>query len=297
MTKEDPGFPQQEIARDGEPWRELVRCCNELGRESESWWGRVAADPLAVLRVDEGCIDVRLGGNAFMEVSLRGGLPQCRISTEHLLPGHPGSGSVLHAGGELAPPQLVRTLDELGARYDQVRRRVMAHADRRQALLDRLYLRHPCILGVDVPVPCGRADLVVRSAQGRVVFFLVRRYADGDLRLRGRGSAVWRMEELARWLPQDAEAWTHRLLDRSAALQTRHSRRYAKTPVLAVDPHPHLLVVDFDHAQRLAGLDALRGALHDGLDRCGLRSDIHFLGDAGNISYKTFFPGVGQSVS
>ena len=40
---------------DGE-WRELCRHCNELRLEPKSWWARIAADPEAVFRVEEGVL-------------------------------------------------------------------------------------------------------------------------------------------------------------------------------------------------------------------------------------------------
>jgi hypothetical protein len=149
-------------------------------------------------------------------------------------------------------------------------------------------------MAVDVPLPEGRADLVALSPRGETVFFLLRRYADGDLRLKGRGGVVWRMGEMDRWLAQTGvvEDWLTGLLERCAALDTPHSRRYRIPASLHVHPHARLLIVDFDHAQRLHGLPALRADLEHGLDRSGARGDIHCLGDAGNISFGTFFSGI-----
>ena len=273
-------------------WHRLCRRLNGMRFDENGWWNRFVSDREAVFRVDESEVTLRLHGNVFAEIGLRDGTPQCRIESEHLLLAHPGAKTVLDAGeGDV---RHVRSLSELAARYSHVRRRVCRHTDRRQAILDRLFLRHSCVLAVDVPFPPGRIDLVTLSPQGAAVFFLLRRYADGDLRLKGRGGIPWRMGEADRWLAdtEAAGAWVRGLLERCAALETSHSRRYRMPGAITVYPFIRLLIVDFDHAQRLGGLASLRASLEDGLDRSAARSDIHCLGDAGNISYGTFFSGI-----
>jgi len=284
-------LPPQD-APDRPRWLELCLRLNELRREESGWWSKVVTDSEAVPRVDESGVAVRLHGNAFVEIGLRGGETLCRIESEHLLLAHPGGRAVL--GDDAACARSVRTLSELAEHYDHVRRRACRHADRRQAILDRLFLRHSCVLAVDAPFAAGRVDLVALSPQGAAVFFLLRRYADGDLRLKGRGGIVWRMREMDGRLADQAAAsvWIRGLLERGAALDTRHARRYRLPGSLHVHPHARLLIVDFDHAQRQAGLPALRADLEHGLDRRGARSDIHCLGDAGNISFGTFFSGL-----
>lgn len=283
-----------EVKTAAEQWRELCRNCNELCLKPGSWWGRIVSDPEVVPRVDESEITVRLRGNLFAEVRLLGLGLQCRIAPEHLLLAHPGSMTLLGDGAVAQEPTQVRSLSELSVRYDHVRRRACRNSDRRQAILDRLFLRHSCILAVAAPTPQGQADLVALSPRGEAVFFLLRRYADGDLRLKGRGGVVWRLGEMDRWLAQTGavEEWLTGLLERCAALDTPHSRRYRIPANLYVHPHARLLIVDFDHAQRLQGLPALRADLEHGLDRSGARGDIHCLGDAGNISFGTFFSGI-----
>ena len=274
----------------GEIWRSLCARLNDLRVREETWWSRIAADDEAVIRVDEESVSVRLRGNPFAEVGLLGDEPQCRMAPEHLLLTHPGARVVLDARDGA---RSVRTLEELAAKYAHVRRRVGTRTDRRQAILDRLFLRHACVMAVDVPVPPGTADLVALSPAGTVVFFLVRRYADGDLRLKGRGSVAWRMQKMNDWLAgPGASSWSRGLLERCAALETLRSRRFRLPDRLTVYPRTRLLVVDFDHAQRLGGLPELRAALQDGLDRSAAQGDIHCLGDAGNISYGTFFSGL-----
>lgn len=287
------GQPLQELE-----WQELCRRCNALGTERESWWARIVSDPEIVPRVDDSEVTMRLRGNDFAQVRLRGETLQCRIDPEHLLLSHPGARTVL-GDAQAAPQQrLVQNLAELAGHYEHVRRRACRHTDRRQAILDRLFLRHPCILAVDAPLPCGRVDIFALSAQGEAVFFLLRRYTDGDLRLRGRGGIAWRMGELGRWLADEAAAtvWVRGVLERFGALRTQHSRRYASSIISAIYPHTRLLIVDFDHAQRLSGLPQLRADitanLHAALDRTAVRSDIHCIGDPGNISYATFFSGI-----
>lgn len=287
------GEPLQELE-----WQELCRRCNELRLEQESWWERIVFDPEAVPRVDDSEVTMRLRGNDFAQVMLRGAALQCRIDPEHLLRSHPGARTVLGDAGAAPQPKLVQNLAELASHYEHVRRRACRHTDRRQAILDRLFLRHPCVLAVDAPLPSGRVDLVALSAQGEAVFFLLRRYTDGDLRLRGRGGIAWRMGELERWLADEAEAtaWVRGVLERSGALRTPHSRRYTSSIISRIYSHARLLVVDFDHAQRLSGLSQLRADitanLHAALDRTAVQSDIHCIGDPGNISYTTFFSGI-----
>ena len=286
----DPAQPQT--------WRELCARCNDLTLEPDGWWRMIVSDPEVVPRVDESGITVRLRGNPFVEVRLRGRAPQCRIAPEHLLTSHPGARTVLGDAKTAEEPKRVQSLADLACHYDQVRRRVCQHVDRRQIILDRLFLRHPCILAVDATLPHGRADLVALSPEGTAVFFLLRRYCDGDLRLKGRGGIVWRMGEMNRWLADEpaVAAWLRELLERSAALQTRHSRRYGFSKTLTVHAHARLLIVDFDHAQRQSGLPSLLDEfdtnLEPGLDRMPTQSDILCIGDPGNIFHRTLFSGI-----
>lgn len=279
-------------------WRELCALCNDLGLEPRGWWHRIISDPEAVPRVDGSGITVRLRGNPFVDVRLRGRAPQCRIAPEHLLLSHPGARTVLDEAETVTEPKRIQSLADLACHYDHVRRRVCQHVDRRQIVLDRLFLRHPCILAVDAALPHGRADLVALSPEGSAVFFLLRRYCDGDLRLKGRGGIVWRMAELNRWLADEnaVAAWVRELLERSAALQTRHSRRYGFSKTLTVHPQARLLIVDFDHAQRQSGLSSLLDEFDTnrdaGLDRMATRSDILCIGDPGNIFHRTLFSGI-----
>ena len=123
---------------------------------------------------------------------------------------------------------------------------------------------------------------------------MLRRYADGDLRLKGRGGIAWRLAELEGWL-SDAQAsasWVRGLLERGAALDTRHSRRYRAPDSLRVHGRARLLIVDFDHAQRLEGLPGLRADLEAALDRTHSKDDIPCIGDPGNILYATLFSGI-----
>ena len=147
---------------------------------------------------------------------------------------------------------------------------------------------------MDAALPSGRADLVALSSRGDVVFYLLRRYLDPLLRLRGRGGIVWRMQEFNRSLADDEAMtfWIQRLLERFRLLNTPHSRRYRFQGNLCVHPRVRLLIVDYDHAQRLHGLPPLRANLEDGLDHSAAQGDIHSIGDAGNISYGTFFSGI-----
>jgi len=286
----DPAQPQT--------WRELCARCNDLSLEPDGWWHRIISDPEAVPRVDASEITVRLCGNPFVDVRLRGRAPLCLIAPEHLLLSHPGARTVLGDAETLAEPKRVQNLADLACHYAHVRRRVCQHVDRRQMILDRLFLRHPCVLAVDAALPQGRADLVALSPEGTAVFFLLRRYCDGDLRLKGRGGIVWRMGELNRWLAEETNvaAWVRELLERSAALQTRHFRRYGFSKTLTVHAHARLLIVDFDHAQRQSGLPSLLDEFdtnrEPGLDRMATRSDILCIGDPGNISHRTLFSGI-----
>lgn len=278
----------------GGAWLELSRRCNALRLEPQSWWARIAADPEAVFCVEESSVRVRLRGNVLAEVELGGGGMQCRIAPEHLLLSHPGARAVLGAAGKAAMPGRIESLADLAAHYDHVRRRVCVARDKRAAIIDRLFLRHSCILAVDAALPSGRADLVAMSARGDAVFYLLRRYGDPLLRLKGRGGIVWRMRELSRCLGDERTIvpWMERLLHSSRLLETPHSRRFRADVKPLVHPRARLLIVDFDHSQRQHGLPALRANIEDGLDHGAAQGDIHCIGDAGNISYGTFFSGI-----
>lgn len=275
-------------------WRELCRRSNELRLEPKSWWARIAADSEAVFRVDESSVVVRLRGNDLAEVKLRDTGLHCRIAPEYLLLSHPGARTVLGDSDAAAEPKRIQNLTEFGEHYEHVRRRVCAQVDRRRAIADRLFLRHPCVVAVDAELPSGRVDLVALSPHGAAVFFLLRRYGDPDLRLKGRGGIVWRMREHDRCLADDRfmVRWLNDLLERSRLLETPHSRRYRFDETPFIHPRTRLLIVDFDHSQRLHGLSLLREDLEHGLDRDASRSDIHCIGDAGNISLGTFFSGI-----
>jgi hypothetical protein len=275
-------------------WRELCVRLSELRLEPQSWWARILADPEAVFCVEESALKVRLRGSVLAEVELRGGGLACRIAPEHLLLSHPGARTVLGDAVAAAEPGRVASLADLAAHYDHVRRRVCLVQDKRAAIIDRLFLRHPCILAVDAKLPTGRADLVALSPQGDVVFYLLRRYSDPLLRLKGRGGIVWRMQELSRCLADDEAMalWVQRLLQRSRLLETPHSRRFRFAGRPFVHLRARLLIVDFDHSQRQHGLPSLRANIEDRLDHGAAQGDIHCIGDAGNISYGTFFSGI-----
>ena len=280
-------------AQSDEPaWKGLCAGLNRLRLEKGSWWGRMAEDGESVPRVDESTVTVRIRGNVLAEIGAGQGAPQCRIEAGHLLLAHPGARTVL--GDAEGAVRSVRTLRELAEHYDHVRRRACRHLDRRMAVLDRLFLRHPCVLAVDAPLPAGRADLVALSPEGIAVVFLLRRYADGGLRLKGRGGIAWRLAELYNWLAdtRSATTWVRGLLERGAALDTRHSRRYRVPDTLRIHGRARLLIVDFDHAQRLEGLPGLRADLEAALDRTLSKDDIPCIGDPGNISYATLFSGL-----
>lgn len=280
-------------ALDGK-WRELCRRCNESRLAPGSWWARIVSDPEAICRVDESSIEVRLRGNVLAEVGLRGAGLHCRIAPEYLLLSHPGARTVLADVQAASDPKRIQDLAGLGEHYEHVRRRVCAQVDRRRAIADRLFLRHPCVVAVDAELPSGRVDLAALSPHGAVVFFLLRRYGDPDLRLKGRGGIVWRMREHDQRLADEriVARWFQDFLERSRLLETPHSRRYGFDGTPAIHPRTRLLIVDFDHSQRLHGLPLLRADLEHGLDRYACRSDIHCIGDAGNISHGTFFSGI-----
>ncbi|HCU69038.1 MAG TPA: hypothetical protein DGF30_07385, partial [Desulfomicrobium sp.] len=221
----------------GSAWRELCAGLNRLHLDEKSWWNAIVEDREAVLRVDDSAVEVRIRGNVLAVIGMGGGEPQCRIEPGHLLLTHPGSRVVLRSVETDA--RSVRNLTELAEHYDHVRRRACRHSDRRQAILDRLFLRHSCVLAVDAPFSAGLVDLVALSPQGTAVFFLLRRYADGDLRLNGRGGVVWRMREMDSLLADQAAAsiWIRGLLERGAALDTRRTRRYRLPGPLHVHPH------------------------------------------------------------
>lgn len=274
-------------------WRKFCTFLNTLAATPESWWQRIVTDPDTVVRVDETSIVVRLRGTVLATVERHGDGVHCRIAPEFLLRAHPGGRAVLTTEGLAPEPSCIGSLEELGKSYEHVRRRACQHSDRRQAILDRLFLRHSEVLAVDASLLGQRVDLVALSPRGMCVFFVLRRFADGDLRLQGRGGIAWRMRELDRVIMHEESSmrWVLDLMERGNALQTRYARRYERT-VSSIHPHVRLLVVDFDHAQRHSALPLLRSDLNAGLDRGVAPEDMLFIGDPGNISLKTLFSGL-----
>lgn len=273
-------------------WRELCWRLNDLAATSDSWWQKIVADPDTVVRVDGASIEVRLRGTVLVTVEPHGDGVRCRIAPEFLLRSHPGARAVLTADGLVPEPSCIGSLEEFAKLYQHVRRRGCQHSDRRQAILDRLFLRHSAILAVAAAFHQQRVDLVTISPHGTCSVFLLRRFADGDLRLRGRGGIVWQMRELDRLIAYEdvSRAWIQELIERGLALQTRFRRRYERK-VSSVYPHARLLVVDFDHSQRHGELLSLRSELEAGLDRRVAPDDMLFIGDPGNISLKTLISG------
>lgn len=273
-------------------WKELCRRCNELYAAPDSWWRTVLSDPEVIVRVDREAVSLRLRGNLLLRVELRGEGLHCRVPSEYLLRRHPGSLSVLCEETSPAPP-CVSSLNGLGADYALVRRRACGVTDRRRAVQDRLFLRHGVFLTVDAPLPPGNADLLAVHPGGYGVVFLLQRYADADLRLAGPGGVAHCLARWRAWLRGDT-AKTHvtELADRLRSLHGPLRRRFEHFPEVGrMFPRPRLLLVDFDHAQRLGSLDTLCGTLMR-LDPELERNDILASGDPGNISIKTLFSGL-----
>lgn len=276
-------------------WSGVVQACNALRVDPGSWWSRVLADPEAVPRVGADCVVIRLRGREFLEARLEGGCLACRIRHEYLLPAHPGSRAVLTEDGIRPAPRCIGSLSELVAHYDVVRRRVCQNSCRRQAILDRLFLRHACLIGIDVVLPFGRADLLALSPDGTCVLLLLRRYADQDLRLRGPGGVCASILELEAGLKSATHpgTWIEDQLARMRALRGSWDRRFAALPeVRRIYPRVRLAVVDFDHAQRQGGLADARATLERGLGREDAWGDIMTIGDAGNLSHRAIFSGM-----
>jgi hypothetical protein len=277
------------------PWERLCQQCNALAAVADNWWSRIVVDPETVLRVDVDSIEVRLRGNVLLTVEPRGQSLHCRIDPAWLLRFHPGGRAVLGEDGLAPEPAWVNSLEELGRSYAQVRRRACQHADRRQSVLDRLFLRHGAILAIDAPLGPGRIDLVALGPDGACVFFFLRRYQDADLRLAGPGGVGHKLLAWDAWLRESGPALDHvaSLLDRSRLLHGPRQNRFARLPApRRVHQRARLLIVDFDHAQRLHGLAKLRGDLEAGLDRTASGDDILAIGDPGNITHSTFFSAI-----
>ncbi len=278
-------------------WLGVVQACNALRVDPDGWWSRVLADPEIVPRVGDDCVVIRLRGHEFLEARLEGGRLACRVRHEYLIPAHPGSRAVLTADGIRPAPRRIGSLAELAAHYEAVRRRVCQRSCRRQAILDRLFLRHACLIGVDVALPFGRADLLALSPDGTCVLVLLRRYADQDLRLRGPGGVCARILELEAGLKSAThlETWVEDQLERMRALRGPWDRRFAAAPgARRIYPRVRLAVVDFDHAQRQGGLADTRAALERGLGREDVWGDILTIGDAGNLSHRAIFSGMDE---
>lgn len=284
------------------PWQQLCALCNVLYRDQDSWWRGILDDSELVVRVDHDCVALRLGGTQFLTLESRGHGLHARILPELLIQAHPGSRFVLTEADLQPEPRIIGSLVELGSAYSLVRRRVLARTDRRQAVLDRLYLRHRAVAAVDIPMPFGRIDLMVVAADGTCVSYLLRRYMDADLRLTGGGGIVGQLAAVDHWLADADHALSavQTALDRLRSLDGPWAGRFVRLPnQLRLYPRARLLIVDFDHAQRLSGLSDLLGSVRkeweksqSGLDRTLGAGDILTIGDPGNISHKLLFSGI-----
>lgn len=286
------GWPRKIVTMSIVAWRELCRRCNILYTSTGSWWHTVLSDPEAVPRVDADSISVRLRGNLLLRVELRGKKIHCRVPPEYLLRVHPGSLAVL-TEDQSSSFTSVMSLEELGAAYALVRRRACQNTNRRRAVQDRLFLRHGVFLAVDAQLPPGNADLIAVHPEGFWTVYFLRRYADADLRLAGVGGVTHGLKLWRKWLA-DSEATEHmsELLTRTQALSGPLQRRFKRfSESVRIFPRPRLLLVDFDHAQRLSGLDALLDSLMR-LDPDLQREDVFAIGDPGNISLKLLFSGM-----
>jgi hypothetical protein len=177
----------------------------------------------------------------------------------------------------------------------QVRRRACQHVDRRQSVLDRLFLRHGAILAIDAPLGPGRIDLVALGPDGTCVLYVLRRYQDADLRLSGPGGVSQKLRRWDVWLSESGPALEQvgALLDRARLLHGPRQTRFTRLPSpRRIHPRARLLIVDFDHAQRLHGLAKLRGDLDAGLDRNASGDDILAIGDPGNITHTILFSAI-----
>lgn len=269
----------------------LCACCNSLAGHRDSWWSCLLGDRDIVPRVDTDGIAVRLHGTDFLRIERRGTGLHCRIAPEFLLRTHVGARSVVSETVLTPPPRFIASLAEFAAEYAHVRRRVCAVHDRRQAVMDRLFLRHGSLLAVDMPAGADRVDLVGISPEGVVVVWLLRRYDAPDLRLKGRGGIAERLVRSDRWLQSDdcLPAIADQLA-RMRLLRGPWDRRFARLPApVRAHPQARLLIVDFDHAQRLGGLPELKTMLRAGLDRTRDADDILAIGDPGNIAHGTLF--------
>lgn len=274
------------------PLERLCEQCNALAGVADSWWHRIITDPETVLRVDVDSIEARLRGNVLLTVEPRGQALHCRIDPAWLLRFHPGGRAILDEDGLAPAPAWVNSLEELGRSYAHVRRRACQHGDRRQRVLDRLFLRHGAILAIDAPLGPGRIDLVALGPDGVCVFFFLRRYQDADLRLAGSGGVAQKLRVWDAWLRDSGPVLeqTASLLARSRLLHGPCQTRFARLPApRRVHPWARLLIVDFDHAQRLHGLAKLRDDLNAGLDRKAPGDDILAIGDPGNLTHTTLF--------
>lgn len=139
------------------------------------------------------------------------------------------------------------------------------------------------------------------AADGTCMLYLLRRYSDADLRLSGSGGTVDLLAAADRWLAGSDQALSavQAVLERGRSLDGPWAGRFARfSGQLRLYPRTRLLIVDFDHAQRQAGLpallDTLRAGLEKplpGLDRAAGDSDILAIGDPGNISHRLLFSG------
>lgn len=279
------------------PWQQICLTCNALYQDKNSWWQPIAHDPQIVPRVDKHSIALRLGGIEFMILEPRGTGIHARLAPEFLLRTHVGSRFVLTHEHLSPEPLFVSSLDELGLHYALVRRRVLAHSQRHQAVLDRLFLRHRHILAVAIPFSIGLIDFSILTPQGLCFLYLLRPYNHPALHSQGPNSIVHYQQSINHWLTKDHQGQkeVQELLKRTQALQGPWSTRLAsQLSQITLYPRIRLIIYDFDQAQRQLGLSTLLTNLENNqdqvtrlaLDPNGWSGDIFTIGDPGNITGK-----------
>jgi len=266
---------------------------NSLAEEAGSWWQAVLAEQTCV--ISAGCdeVVVRLCGNELLRVRIVQERVDVHVPEEYLRLNHPGYRVVLRAGEEAKSCRRIVSLTDFGRSFRKVCRNVLHVTERRRAIQDRLWLRHDCLVGLDVSL-CGvLVDMVAVRPDGTCVCYLLRRYADQDILLGGPGGVVDSMAMLERQQSMLLLDEVRRLLERQRYLVHRQQRRFCRmADPVRLHPRVRLLVVDFDDAQRQLGIPGLRSRFAALSGRGDDQNEVITVGDPGNVSLKALFSGM-----
>lgn len=220
-------------------WHQVCHAVSQL-----PFWAVLADDPDAVFTWEEAILVVRWAGNPGLWIHET---PQGLLvrTVEEYLSLSPAGFRVVLDGKDRPYPGLLRNRDDLARRYKDFRRRVQRYPHPHGHLVDRLALREPCIIGVDLEFGQERrkADLLLRHRDGSVSVWKVY-FAEALVSATARAALVQGVEQLRALLsaPQTL-AQCADMAGRWARLPARYAQRRLGGEVHSVHPEPIVLVV------------------------------------------------------